>query len=76
MKISYEAGSPSDDGRANHIDALIDEAAEESFPASDPPAVHLEREPVALVMVAGAQLTRDGRRGKNGLYTGSEGDVD
>jgi len=30
----------------NHLEALIDEAGEESFPASDPPAVHPEPRPV------------------------------
>lgn len=32
--------------RADHLEALIDEAGAESFPASDPPAVHPERLPV------------------------------
>ncbi|TAL92719.1 MAG: hypothetical protein EPN73_23970 [Paraburkholderia sp.] len=33
--------------RTKHLENLIDEAGEESFPASDPPAVHTERDPVA-----------------------------
>ncbi|MGY6258063.1 hypothetical protein ACXIVK_31830 [Paraburkholderia caledonica] len=32
--------------RADHLEALIDEAGAESFPASDPPAVHPEPGPV------------------------------
>ncbi|RDJ98236.1 hypothetical protein [Paraburkholderia lacunae] len=32
--------------RADHLEALIDEAGAESFPASDPPAVHPEPWPV------------------------------
>lgn len=31
----------------DHLEALIDEAGAESFPASDPPAVHLEPSPIA-----------------------------
>jgi len=32
--------------RADHLEALIDEAGAESFPASDPPAVHPEHGPI------------------------------
>lgn len=31
---------------ADHLEALIDEAGAESFPASDPPAVHPEPSPI------------------------------
>ena len=42
MQISHEAERVARQ-RADHLEALIDEAGAESFPASDPPAVHSER---------------------------------
>ena len=38
---SIDAGDP-DEGRQRHLEELLDEALEESFPASDPPAVNFE----------------------------------
>jgi hypothetical protein len=43
--------------RADHIESLIDEAGAESFPASDPPAVHPEHGPVATSAATGIETT-------------------
>ncbi|TAM55936.1 MAG: hypothetical protein EPN57_00775 [Paraburkholderia sp.] len=43
--------------RAEHLEALIDEAGAESFPASDPPAVHPEPRPVARDVAPGMAST-------------------
>lgn len=44
--------------RADHLEALIDEAGAESFPASDPPAVHPEPRPVATDVATGIASRR------------------
>ncbi|MGN7982846.1 hypothetical protein [Burkholderia sp. 22313] len=49
MQISYEAERAAGQ-RADHLEALIDEAGAESFPASDPPAVHPEPRPVTTTV--------------------------
>lgn len=41
MRISHEVERAARQC-ADHLEALLDEAGEESFPASDPPAVHPE----------------------------------
>jgi hypothetical protein len=41
--------------RADHLEALIDEAGAESFPASDPPAVHPEPCPVTTGVGTGIE---------------------
>lgn len=38
---------------ADHLEALIDEAGAESFPASDPPAVHPEPRSIATNVATG-----------------------
>jgi hypothetical protein len=35
-------GGDSEEARHRHLEELLDEALEESFPASDPPAVNFE----------------------------------
>jgi hypothetical protein len=40
--VSSEGGD-AEDARSKHLEDLLDEALEESFPASDPPAVDIER---------------------------------
>ena len=53
MKISHEVAVPiggeSVESRANHVEELLDEAGDESFPASDPPAVHPEHPEAKLL---------------------------
>jgi hypothetical protein len=36
-------GGEVEDARSKHLDELLDEALEESFPASDSPAIDLEQ---------------------------------
>ncbi|WP_433706598.1 hypothetical protein [Paraburkholderia sacchari] len=52
MQIFHEVEHTTRQG-ADHLEALIDEAGAESFPASDPPAVHPERSPVSTNVSAG-----------------------
>ncbi|WP_165105345.1 MULTISPECIES: hypothetical protein [unclassified Caballeronia] len=53
MKISHGVAVPiggeSVESRANHVEELLDEAGDESFPASDPPAVHPEHPEAKLL---------------------------
>jgi len=51
---------PKPAARADHLEQLIDEAVEESFPASDPPAVTPRSEPVSPA--PGAPPRREGPR--------------
>ncbi|CAB3810048.1 hypothetical protein LMG28688_07135 [Paraburkholderia caffeinitolerans] len=41
--------------RADHLEALIDEAGAESFPASDPLAVHPEPRPITTRTATGIE---------------------
>jgi len=43
--MSEKPRDPSDDPGIEHIEERLDEALEESFPASDPPAVSLSDDP-------------------------------
>lgn len=54
MQISREV-ERADRQYADHLEALIDESGTESFPASDPPAVHPERSPVLTNVPAGLE---------------------
>ncbi len=53
MQVSHEAERVARQ-RADHLEALIDEAGAESFPASDPPAVHPECSPVTTNVPPGS----------------------
>jgi len=44
--------------RADHLESLLDEAGAESFPASDPPAVHPEPRPVTTNNATGIKPAR------------------
>lgn len=61
MRISHEVERTARQ-RADHLEALIDEAVAESFPASDPPAVHPEPLP-GIMNVAFGINRREDRRG-------------
>jgi len=43
MTPETAAAEPGPNSTAMHLDKVLDEALEETFPASDPIAVHLER---------------------------------
>lgn len=70
-----EAPEPGPDNRQppDHLEGLIDEAIEESFPASDPPAVPVRREPASPTPAAaepGRQATEQPARGVRPLPRG------
>ncbi|TAM05736.1 MAG: hypothetical protein EPN70_07645 [Paraburkholderia sp.] len=54
MQIPHEAEDAARQ-RVDHLEALIDEAGAESFPASDPPAVHPESRPVTTSAATGLE---------------------
>lgn len=57
MRILREAERAASQ-RADHLEALIDEAGAESFPASDPPAVHPEPRPTPTDVATGIASRR------------------
>ncbi len=57
MRILREAERAASQ-RADHLEALIDEAGAESFPASDPPAVHPEPPPAPTDVATGIASRR------------------
>ncbi|CAB3671698.1 hypothetical protein [Trinickia soli] len=56
MQIPHEVERAARE-RADHLEALLDEAGAESFPASDPPAVHPEPRPVKTNVATDIETT-------------------